>query len=92
MQAPSSSPPTPTGAVPSRQDRRAGGVRVNAAVLDANRAEILLTPSGAAIALGLTPEDLAASREAGTAPTFIELGARTVRYFRAAVVEAMCTR
>ncbi len=65
---------------------------MSAAVLDATRAEILLTPAETADALGITLGELEAERDAGTAPPFIALGARTVRYFRAAVCEAVSNR
>lgn len=64
---------------------------MSATLLETTRAEILLTPLEAAAALGVTLDDLEASRGAGSAPTHIELGARTVRYFRAAV-EAVSKR
>ncbi|MCD5348449.1 AlpA family transcriptional regulator [Agromyces sp. S2-1-8] len=57
---------------------------MSAATLDA---ELLLLPREAAKLLGISTSDLEAERAAGTAPASIDLGPRTVRYFRAAVMD-----
>lgn len=49
--------------------------------------ELLLLPREAARILGVSTSDLEAERLAGTAPASIDLGPRTVRYFRAAVMD-----
>jgi predicted DNA-binding transcriptional regulator AlpA len=54
--------------------------------------ELLLTPPETAAALGITIAELKATQAAGHAPAHIQLGPRTVRYFRAAVIEAVSTR
>lgn len=62
---------------------------MSAATLDA---ELLLLPREAAKLLGISTSDLEAERAAGTAPASIDLGPRTVRYFRAAVMDGRGTR
>lgn len=57
---------------------------MNAATLEA---ELLLLPREAAKLLGISTTELKANRTAGTAPTSVELGPRTVRYFRTAVMD-----
>ncbi len=56
---------------------------MSAAILD----DELLLPREAARILGVSIIDLEAERLAGTAPASVELGPRTVRYFRAAVMD-----
>ena len=56
---------------------------MSAAMLDA---ELLLLPREAAKILEISTNELEAHRAAGIAPACVELGPRTVRYFRAAVM------
>lgn len=62
---------------------------MSAATLEA---ELLLLPREAARILGVSTTELEADRVAGTAPASVELGPRTVRYFRAAVIDGRGTR